>query len=626
MAIAGRRSGRLDYYQLMKPYSRLAVTALVAVTLAACAQTKPADAAGNPTTDMAAAQPATGAPAADLTQAIASEKANAADDSGLDAQLFYQLLVGELEARGGEPGTGFSMVFEAARQTGDARLYQRAADIALQARSGESALRAAQAWKEAQPDSREANRYVLQILVVLQRLNETVDPLTAAVRFAPTAERPQVLLAVPRAYARAQDKQLAARVVEQALAPWAKDPEIGADSWVAIGRVRLAATYASGALEAAQRAQALDRKSEGAALLALELMTDQPKEAEPLVHRYLDTKPTDPAVRMAYARTLIDKQRWSDAAAQLESVTKQQPEYAQGWLLRGALEAQQEQLDEAQTSLQRFLELSRAEPEQNQQTAGNRAQAFLTLAQIAEKRKDYAGAQAWLDKIPDADQLMAAQLRRASILAADGKIEQARRLLRALPERSPGDARTKLLAEVQLLRDNKRYAQAYDVLAAEIARSKGEDATDLLYDQAMLAEKLGRIDEMEKLLRRLIAAKPDFQHAYNALGYSLADRNLRLDEARELVQKALSLAPGDPFIMDSLAWVEFRAGNWDKAAQIFGEAYRAKPDAEIGAHYGEVLWSMNRKDEAREIWKQSLRANPDSDVLRETLKRLQVEL
>ena len=610
----------------MKPYSRLAVATLIVVTLAACAQATPAGAAGKSTTDTAATRSALGAPGADLSQAIANEKASAADDSGLDAPLFYQLLVGELEARSGEPGNGFSMVFDAARQTGDERLYQRAADIALQARSGDSALRAAQAWKQAYPDSREANRYVLQILVVLQRLSETVEPLTAAVRFAPSAERPQVLLAVPRAYARAQDKQLAARVVEQALAPWEKDPEIGADSWVVIGRVRLAAAYANGALEAAQRAQALDAKSEGAALLALELMADQLQQAEPLVQRYLDTKPTDPAVRMAYARTLIDKQRWSDAGAQLDAVTQQQPDYAQGWLLRGALEAQQEQIDAAQTSLQRFLELSRADPEENQQATGSRAQAYLTLAQIAEKRKDYAGAQAWLDKIPDADQLMAAQLRRASILAADGKMEQARQLLRAMPERSPGDARTKVLAEVQLLRDNKRYQQAYDVLAAEIARATAEDATDLLYDQAMLAEKLGRIDEMEKRLRQLIAAKPDFHHAYNALGYSLADRNLRLDEARELVQKALSLAPGDPFITDSLGWVEFRAGNWDKAADILGGAYRSKPDAEIGAHYGEVLWNMNRKDEAREIWKQGLRSNPESEVLLETLKRLQVGL
>ena len=609
----------------MKPYSRLAVAALVASTLAACAQTPPSSPAADVPVPPVATSPAAAASAPDLSKAIASEKASAADESRLDAKLFYQLLVGELEARGGEAGAGFSMMFDAARQTGDEQLYQRAADIALQARSGESALRAAQAWKEAHPDSRDANRYVLQILVVLQRLAETVEPLTAAVRFAPAAERSQVLLAVPRAYARAQDKKLAASVVEQALAPWAKDREIGADSWVAIGRVRLAAADAPGALDAAKRAQALDGKSEGAALLALELLADQQQQAEPLVQRYLDSKPAGPTVRMAYARVLIDKQRWTDATAQLDRVTSQQPTFAQGWLLRGALQAQQEQFDAAQASLQRFLELSSADPEDDNQLTANRAQAFLTLAQIAEKRKDYAGAQGWLDQIPDSDQLLAAQLRRASILAGEGKIEQARKLLRDLPERAPGDARTKLLAEVQLLRENKRYAQAYDLLAAEVARA-GTDATDLLYDQAMLAEKLGRSEEMERLLRKLIAARPDFHHAYNALGYSLADRNQRLDEARQLVEKALSLSPGDPFITDSLGWVEFRAGNWDKAQQLLDTAYKAKPDAEIAAHYGEVLWSMNRKDEARAVWQEGLRTNSESEILVETLKRLQVGL
>ena len=611
----------------MKPYSRLAVAALVASTLAACAQTPgPGAAAGDAVGTKAAIRPAAGASAPDLSKAIANEKASAADESGLDAKLFYQVLVGELEASGGKPGAGFSMMFDAARQTGDEQLYQRAADIALQARSGESALRAAQAWQQAHPDSRDANRYVLQILIVLQRLPETVQPLTAAVRLAPAAERPRVLLALPQAYARAQDKKLAASVVEQALAPWAEDPEIGADSWVAIGRVRLAAADGPGALDAARHAQALDRKSEGAALLALELMADQAQQAEPLVQRYLDTKPAEPPVRMAYARVLIDKQRWPEAIAQLDRVTEQHPDYAQGWLLLGALQAQQEQLDAAQASLQRFLQLNRPDADgDNSQLTSNRAQAFLTLSQIAEKRKDYAAAQGWLDRIPDADQLVAAQLRRASILAGEGRIEQARKLIHELPERAPGDARSKLLAEVQLLREHKLYAQAYDLLAAETAR-EGAKATDLLYDQAMLAEKLNRTDEMERLLRRLIAAKPDFQHAYNALGYSLADRNVRLDEARQLVEKALSLAPGDPFIMDSLGWVEFRARHWDKAQQLLEQAYRAKPDADIAAHYGEVLWSMNRKDEARAIWQQGLRANPDSETLQETLKRLQVEL
>jgi tetratricopeptide (TPR) repeat protein len=154
---------------------------------------------------------------------------------------------------------------------------------------------------------------------------------------------------------------------------------------------------------------------------------------------------------------------------------------------------------------------------------------------------------------------MAAQNRRASILAGQGKLDEARKLIRAMPERTPADARMKLMAEVQLLRDNKQYKAAYDLLAQAVAKDPRD--TDLLYDQAMLAEKLDDFAEMERLLRQVMALKPDYHHAYNALGYSLAERNVRLPEAKQLIQKALEFAPGDPFISDSLGWVEFRMGN-----------------------------------------------------------------
>ena len=181
----------------------------------------------------------------------------------------------------------------------------------------------------------------------------------------------------------------------------------------------------------------------------------------------------------------------------------------------------------------------------------------------------------------------------------------------------------KLSAEVQLLRDNKQYQPAYDLLAA----AAGKDASDidLVYDQAMMAEKLGNLPEMERLLRKVMAAKPDYHHAYNALGYSLADRNVRLPEARTLIQKALEFAPGDPFISDSLAWVEFRMGNKAEALRILDIAYKAKPDAEIAAHLGEVLWSMGQRDRAAAICKEGLLINAENETLQETLKRLRVK-
>ena len=182
----------------------------------------------------------------------------------------------------------------------------------------------------------------------------------------------------------------------------------------------------------------------------------------------------------------------------------------------------------------------------------------------------------------------------------------------------------KLNAEVSLLREFKQYQLAHEVLAQALVKAPEE--TELLYDQAMMAEKLGKLDEMESLLRKVIQLKPDYHHAYNALGYSLADRSVRLPEARELIRKALEFAPSDPFIGDSLGWVEFRMGNNAEAARIFEAAYKAKPDAEIAAHFGEVLWAMGQRDRAVAIWKEGRLLNPENETLLETLKRLPVKL
>jgi tetratricopeptide (TPR) repeat protein len=210
------------------------------------------------------------------------------------------------------------------------------------------------------------------------------------------------------------------------------------------------------------------------------------------------------------------------------------------------------------------------------------------------------------------------------LLARQGKLDEARALIQAWPTRNPAEARSKLLAEVHLLRDNGRAAAAYKLLTQAIRNDPSD--LDLLYDQALLAEKLRDYENMERLLRKLIALKPDYHHAYNALGYSFADRNVRLAEARALINKALEFAPDDPMIRDSLGWVEFRSGNLKMALDILQSAYKARPDADIAAHLGEVLWVMGQREQAVAVWREGLRLSSDSETLTETLKRFQVNL
>ena len=251
-------------------------------------------------------------------------------------------------------------------------------------------------------------------------------------------------------------------------------------------------------------------------------------------------------------------------------------------------------------------------------------QAYLLLAQAAEQRGDLPGAESWLAKVDSPQRALDVQSRRASLLARQGKLEEGRELIRRSPEKTPDDARSKLLAEAQLLRDAKDWNGAAAVLAT--ASQRFPDDPDLIYEQAMIAEKQNKLDDMETMLRRVIALKPNYHHAYNALGYSLAERGVRLPEARDLIQKALTLAPGEPFITDSLGWVEYRMGNLDEAVRLLRDAYRSRPDTEIGAHLGEVLWTSGKQDEARKVWKESRGRDSGNDVLKETLARLRVDL
>jgi tetratricopeptide (TPR) repeat protein len=564
--------------------------------------------------------------------AVASKPASteAMANSSMDGELFYQLLLGELNAipsLGGSAGNSYSFILDAARRTNDASLYQRAVELAIQARAGEPALAAARAWKSAQPQSRDANLQVLQVLLALNRVSETAEPLRAQIQWTPAAERSAAILQIPRLYARATDKKAAATLVELALAEFLSNSATASASWTAVGRARLSAANAAGAVEAASRSQTADPQAMGPALLALELMDPKQPNAEPIVRRYLENSDAMPEVRLGYVRALLDAQRASEASAQVQRLTKDKPDMAEAWALQGSLELQDNQIDKADTSFKRYIELATLMRNSDEKQRGL-TQAYLSLAQIAEKRKDFSLAESWLAKIDSPQALVSTQSRRASMLAKQGKLSEARELIRKLPERAgaegAADRRQKTLAEAQLLNGNKEYQAAYDILAQAVESSPTDH--DMIYSMANAAEKLKRYSEMERLLLRAIEIKPDFAYAYNFLGYSMADRNVRLPEAKALLQKALEFVPGDPAITDSLGWVEFRMGNMKVAIALLEKAYKSYPNAEIGAHLAEVLWASGQRERATAIFKECMLLDKEDDVLIETLKRLRVKL
>jgi tetratricopeptide (TPR) repeat protein len=551
----------MNYHAYMKQNRFISPIAIAALSLLGFLGTAP-HAFGQTTAPSAAVEPA------EVTEPFVN--------STMDAETFYKILMGELNLLDDEPRVGFALILDSARKTKDAALFDRAVTIALQSRSGESALTAARAWLLALPEDTDAARYILQLLIALNKPEQTQAAALAYTNLFKAkadVDRNQALTTVADIFLNAQDKAAAAVSFEALVKSndYLTNPVTKSTAWVMLGRVRLAANDLSGALQAAKQAQLAEPSAAEPAMLGIALLVAKEPLAESFVKQYLANTAfvAKPEVRLAYARFLVSSNRFTEALAQTKKLSVESPSYAPAWLVLGTLQYQ--------------------------------------ISQEIENKSDATAL--------------------ASAAAAQVALTKFIQLTDALPvdQRSASQARAYTLL-ANMAKGNKQYQQAYDTLTKAIANSKEADQADLQYDLAMMAEKLTRLDEMERILRQVIESKPEDPGAYNALGYSLADRNLRLPEAKELIQKAAKLAPEDPFIADSLGWVEFKLGNLAEAQRVLEAAYKTKPDAEIAAHLGEVLWQQGLKDRATAMWKEGLKINKNNDTLVETLKRFGLNL
>lgn len=537
--------------------------------------------------------------------------------SALDAALFYQILLGELNTRQGSPGSGFSIMLDAARKTRDPALFQRSVDMALQARSGEAALQAAQTWKREIPSATEASRYVLQILLALNRVEEAGKALAVSINELPMDEQVGAIASVPRLFGVVKDKALAADVVEKALAKAFTQSATVAAAWTTVGRMRRDAGQITQAAEASTKGHAADPRATGPLVLALSLLVNTNSTLKPMVDAAMKTD-VPPELRLAYARTLVSLQLYPEALAQLGQLNSKHPEFADGWLIHGLVLQENGQLPEAEKRLERYVRLSRDSKNPEQQAG--LTEALMSLAHIAQKQGQLEKATQWLSQMPATADPIKLASRQADLLAQQGRMNEARQVLAQVKTVNAEQAHRKVMAQSFWLREHRDAAAAYTLVRD--ALDKKPDHIELLTELSLICEKLKRFDEMEALLRQLMAKAPQEAHAFNALGYSLADRNIRLQEAQQLIEKAIELAPQDAYIQDSLGWVKFRQGLHQEALTILKAAYKAKPDAEIAAHLGEVLWVTGQQREAGTIWREGLLLKADNETLLETLKRL----
>jgi len=546
--------------------------------------------------------------------------------TGLDADTFYQLLLAEFKFRRGDPGAAHSLMLDAAVRLQRPELFRRAVEMALISRASNSAFNAALDWARAFPNDSEALRFQFQIMLAQNRTAQICPVLRRLIELAEPERRNDIIAAIPAALARLSDQPAALQAARCALQAALADSATAATARATLGQIELQQRMLDAALVSAQTALQAQPDSVHGAALALRLLERGQRAGEALLRAYLEHQAPEGAaarhaMHLSYVRALIDLRRVSDANKELRTLTQRAPEQAQAWLLLGILQTQARRTGPAQASLERFLQLVQTLPAE--QRLLGQTQAYLHLAQLAEQRRDFAAAHAWLDRIEPEQDRLSLHIRRAHLLARQGQLEQARALLRQQPARDDAEARRKLVAEAQLLRELGQYETALQVYGQALLRFP-EDP-DLMYEKALTAKRAGQYEAMEALLRALIERHPDYHHAYNALGYSLADRNLRLHEARSLIQKALAVDPNDAYILDSLGWVEFRLGNKTEALRILQDALARLPDAVIAAHLGEVYWALGQREQALAAWRQGLEINPDDETLRNTLQRLQVQ-
>jgi tetratricopeptide (TPR) repeat protein len=515
-----------------------------------------------------------------------------------------------------------ALMLNLARTTNDPQAYERATEFALRSRDGDTALMTARAWLKAFPGSHDAARYVIQILVGLNRLDETIEPLRADLAAYPLDQRGAAITDVPRYFARVTDKKRVAAVVQSALAPELARGKFAAHVWAAVGTTQLMAADPASALKSALNGARVEPNNRQIATLALFLVQAEKSQADEILDGFIRAPgPVDGG--LAYVRRLVELARVEEAYAKSQTLTALWPASAEAWLVRGSIAFQKKDIEATRIALARCAEiLEKPDAASQDAMAGGRvaAQAYFLLAVLAENDKDYVLANSYLDRLTNPEDQRRVTQRRVQMLLAQGQLDAAQELVSAMSDEGEEEARVKISTEVELLRARKDEAGAYRLLTEAMVRFPQDP--DLAYEAAMSADKLKDLIAMEQILRKLLAKHPDHYQSMNALGYSLADRNVQMVEARALIQKALSFAPQDPYIIDSMGWLEFRSGNLSAANTLLRTAFEAKPDAEIAAHWGEVLWVLGQRDAAQKTWERGLQLNPDNETLRDTVRRL----
>lgn len=542
-------------------------------------------------------------PAVDPAAEAAAKAQAALPKQPLTPDILFKFLVAEVAGQRGQIGIAQSTYLDLARETHDPRIARRAAEVSMFARNPTGALEATRLWMAAEPDSESAQQTMAVLLLNEGKFDEAEPILRVLLKKDPA----NGFLHLTSVMGKTHGSPAGLELVERLAADYSTLPEARfavAQAAASVGRNEAAVT-------ALQKADDLRPGWEPAALLRAQIL-DQTSHADALafMRTFLTAHPDAREVRLAYARVLVNANHFDEARAEFTRLTRDFPRNAEVSFAAGLLSLQMGDAKTAHDFLAKTLEYNPRDPDA----------VYYYLGQAAEQMKQPEAAGAYYAGVKTGNYLVPARARQAALLVGAGRPDEASALLKAT--RGENDAQNVRLiqARTEVLRGSKQYAAIYDVLSEGLKRYP--DSADLLYDHAMAAEKLDKLDVLEADLRRVIVLRPMDAQAYNALGYTLADRTKRLSEALILLDKALTLSPDDPFILDSVGWAQYRSGNLPRAQEYLERAFKARPDPEIAAHLGEVLWASGQRDEAGKLWQSSLQSHPQNEVLLETLRRL----
>jgi tetratricopeptide (TPR) repeat protein len=523
----------------------------------------------------------------------------------LDSDLLYKFLLAEIAAQRGSYQVAVQAYLEMARSTRDPRIARRATELALYARQTEMALEAAKIWLAAEKGSTAARQTLVALFVTTDNL-QAATPLLLEILSGEGANVGSSLTQLHALLAKHPDKNAVLALVKDLVKPYRHLPE----AHFALAQAALAANKYDAALAEIREALRIRPDWEAAALFQAQALTSESRaKSLDYMKGFLAANPNAQEVRLNYARQLIGEKKFPEARSEFQRLLDDNPQNPDIAVTVALLSVQINDLDAAEMQLKRVLELNYKDPDS----------VRVHLGQINEERKRFDEAARWYLAVEGGEQFVMAHARYALMLARQDRVAEARAHLQGLQPQNEAQRVQIVQAEAQLMREAKAYGESFDIL--KTALDTDADNPDLLYDIAMAAEKLDRIDVVETSLRRLIALKPDHAQAYNALGYTLADRTDRLTEARDYIEKALKLSPEDPFILDSMGWVEYRLGNHAEGLQYLQRAFDQRPDPEIAAHLGEVLWVKGDKSEAEKVWRDSLRDNPGNEELQKVIKK-----